>query len=170
MTSGDKSSQSHITTKECCGYRWKGDIIITHIPENEPTSSSRWRHGAWQHKEATILLPRRGRNNKGIQVHHIPISQDTFNMGQNKFAAQFMQLQKNVANYLQQTSSAEGYLVAEAVRTGRNQTIKLPPAGDLMASNAEDQKIIQASEVKTQLRWSWGRRAMAVAGEVTRHG
>jgi hypothetical protein len=47
------------------------------------------------------------------------IANDTFNMGQNKFAAQFMQSRKNVSNYLQCTSMAEGYLVAEMVCTGK---------------------------------------------------
>ena len=55
------------------------------------------------------------------------IAMDTFNTGQNKFAAQFTQSRKNVANYLQRTSANEGYLVAETVRTGREQTIDLPP-------------------------------------------
>jgi hypothetical protein len=56
---------------------------------------------------------------------------------------------KNVANYLQQTSLAEGYLVAKTVRTRRKQTIKLPPAFDLTASDTEDQKTIQAKDIKT---------------------
>jgi hypothetical protein len=43
------------------------------------------------------------------------IAHDTFDTGQNKFAAQFTQLWKNVANYLQRTSASEGYLVAETV-------------------------------------------------------
>jgi hypothetical protein len=40
-------------------------------------------------------------------------------MGKNYLAAQFTQLRKNVANYLQRTAVEEGYLVAEMVRTGR---------------------------------------------------
>ncbi len=36
------------------------------------------------------------------------IVNDTFNMGQNKFATQFTQSRKNVANYLQCMSAAEG--------------------------------------------------------------
>ena len=51
---------------------------------------------------------------------------DTFNPGENKFAAQFTQSQKNVTNYLQWTLANKGYLVAETVRTGREQIIKLP--------------------------------------------
>ena len=77
------------------------------------------------------------------------IATDTFNTGQNKFAAQFTQLRKNVANYLQRTSASEGYLVAEMVRTGREQIIELPTPVDPNASDAEDQKIIRAEEVKT---------------------
>ena len=77
------------------------------------------------------------------------IATDTFNTGQNKFATQFTQSRKNVANYLQRTSASEGYLVAETVRTGREQIIELPAAVDPNASDAEDQKIIRAEEVKT---------------------
>ena len=51
---------------------------------------------------------------------------DTFNTGQNKFATQFTQPQKNVANYLQWTLANEGYLIAETVRMGREQIIELP--------------------------------------------
>ncbi len=43
------------------------------------------------------------------------IANNTFNTGHNKFAVQFTESQKNVANYLQRSSAAEGYLVAEMV-------------------------------------------------------
>jgi hypothetical protein len=43
------------------------------------------------------------------------IANDTFNTSHNKFAAQFTELQKNIANYLQWSLAAEGYLVAETV-------------------------------------------------------
>ena len=77
------------------------------------------------------------------------IAEDTFNTGQNKFAAQFTQSRKNVSNYLQRTSAYEGYLVAETVRTSKKQIIELPPAVDESTADAEDQKIIRAEEVKT---------------------
>ncbi len=77
------------------------------------------------------------------------IANDTFNTGQNKFAAQFTQSQKNSANFLQQTSATEGYLVAETVRTGRQQMIELPPAIDPNNPNVADLHIIRAEEVKT---------------------
>jgi hypothetical protein len=70
------------------------------------------------------------------------IAHDTFNTGKNKFATQFTQLQKNVANYLRSTLAAEGYLVAETFRTKRKQTINIPPAIDKIAPDADDQKII----------------------------
>jgi hypothetical protein len=53
-----------------------------------------------------------------------------FNMGQNKFAAQFTQLCKNVVNYLQRTVLLEGYLIAKMVRMGKKQLIALPTAVD----------------------------------------
>ena len=76
------------------------------------------------------------------------IAEDTFNTGQNKFAAQFTESCKNVSNYLQCTSAYEGYLVAKTVRTGKKQIIELPPAVDESAADAADQKIIRAEEVK----------------------
>ncbi len=53
-----------------------------------------------------------------------------------------MQLQKNVANYLQSTASKQGCQVAELVRTGKQQVIMLLLAINQMAANAVDQKII----------------------------
>ncbi len=53
-----------------------------------------------------------------------------------------------MANYLQRTAPSEGYLVAETVRTGKKQVIALPAAVDPDATDAEDQRIIRAEEVK----------------------
>jgi hypothetical protein len=86
---------------------------------------------------------------KGFKSSISEIETDTFNMGHNKFAAQFTQSQKNLANYLQRTSACEGYLVAETVRMGREQIIPLPPAMDVNAPDAADLNIIRAEEVKT---------------------
>jgi hypothetical protein len=92
--------------------------------------------------------PRLGET-KGFKSLISEIAHDTFNMGQNKFATQFTQLQKNVTNYLQCTVVLEGYLVAETVRTGRKQVFDLPSAIDQNNLEFEDKKIIQAEEVKT---------------------
>ncbi len=91
----------------------------------------------------------RGREAKGFKLAISKIASNTFNMGQNKFAAQFMQLHKNAVNYLQRTSGYKGYLVAKTVRTGREQIISLPPAVDPNAADAADLNIIRAEEVKT---------------------
>ena len=72
-----------------------------------------------------------------------------FNTGQNKFAAQLMQTRENVANFLQRTAHDEGYLVAETVRTRKQQTIDLPPPIDENDPDAEDLKIVRAEEVKS---------------------
>ena len=90
-----------------------------------------------------------GEATKGFKSAISKIAQDTFNTGQNKFAAQFTQPHKNMANYLQCTSASEGYLVAETVRTGREQTIPLPAAVDANALDAADLKTIRDEEVKT---------------------
>ncbi len=55
---------------------------------------------------------------------------------------------KKVANYLQRNTVAEGYLVAETVRTGKQPTIELPPAVDPNAADKADLEIIRAEDVK----------------------
>ena len=68
------------------------------------------------------------------------IAEDTFNTGQNKFAAQLTQSCKNVLNYLQCTLAYEGYLVSETVRTSKKQIIKLPPVVDKSAADVKPRK------------------------------
>jgi hypothetical protein len=94
-------------------------------------------------------FPGGGEPTKGFKSAIHKISHDTFNTGKNKFAAQFLQSRKNVANYLQCTLAAEGYLVAEIMQMGKKQTIDLPPAIDKSAPDADDKKIIPGEEVKT---------------------
>jgi hypothetical protein len=89
-----------------------------------------------------------GEATKGFKSAISEITQDTFNTGQNKFAVQFTQSWKNVANYLQWTLASKGYLVAKTVRTGKEQTIALPSAVDASAPDAADLKIIRDKEVK----------------------
>jgi hypothetical protein len=86
---------------------------------------------------------------KGFKSSISKIATDTFNTGHNKFAVQFTQSQKNVANYLQCTLACEGYLVAEMVRTGREQISPLPPAVDVNVPDAANLNIIRAEEVET---------------------
>ncbi len=83
-------------------------------------------------------------------ISKIPLG--TFNMGKNKFAAQFTQSCKNIANYLQCTASSEGYLVAETVRMGSQQIIALLPAINESVADVEDQMMIRAEEVKTVVK------------------
>jgi hypothetical protein len=75
------------------------------------------------------------------------ITNDTFNMGQNKFMAQFTQSQKNVANYLQRTSD-EGYLVAQTVRTSKKQIMELLAAVNPNSPMAVDDELIRQELVK----------------------
>ena len=77
------------------------------------------------------------------------IKEHTFNTGQNKFAAQFTQSRENVANFLQQTATDEGYLIAETVHTGKQQTIALPPPINGNDPDTDDLKIVHAEEVKS---------------------
>jgi hypothetical protein len=87
-----------------------------------------------------------------VKPHRSAISEianNTFNTGHNKFVAQFMELQKNIANYLQWSLAAEGYLVAEMVRTGKKQMIKLPAAVDENVPDKGDLNIIRNKEIKS---------------------
>jgi hypothetical protein len=103
----------------------------------------------WGGRKPRYHFPRTGGEmTKGFKSMISEIAQDTFNTGQNKFAAQFTQLRKNVANYLQRTSASEGYLVAKTVRSGREQTIALLDAVDPNAPDVADLTIIRAKEVK----------------------
>jgi hypothetical protein len=118
---------------------------------NEPTGfcGARSRERRRQ-KEGTVLPQRRGI--KIVKPHKSAISriaQDAFNTGHNKCAAQFLHSRKNVANYLQSSSTAEGYLVAETVCTGRKQVIELPAGVDENASDAADLAVIRTEEVKS---------------------
>jgi hypothetical protein len=88
------------------------------------------------------------RKGKGFTSLISKIKDNTFNMGQNQFAAQFTQPRKNVANYLQRMALDEGYLVAKRVQMGKEQTITLPMPIDPNAANATDQKIIHNKAVK----------------------
>ncbi len=89
-----------------------------------------------------------GEPTKGFKSTISEIAQDRFDTGQNKFAAQFTQLRKNVTNYLQRTALSEGYLVAKTVRMGKKQLIALPPTVNENATNINNQRIIRAEEVK----------------------
>ncbi len=88
---------------------------------------------------------------KVVKPHKLLITKiagKTFNTGHNKLAAQFTKSQKNIANYLQRSSGAERYLVAETVRTGWKQTIKLPAPVDKNAPDKDDLNIIRNEEIK----------------------
>jgi hypothetical protein len=85
---------------------------------------------------------------KGYKSVITEIAQHAFNTGKNKFAAQFTESHKKVANYLRCNAVAEGYLLAETVCTGKQQTIKLPPAVDPNAADKANLEIIRAKDVK----------------------
>jgi hypothetical protein len=85
---------------------------------------------------------------KGFKSAISKIANKTFNTGKNRFAVQFTQSRKNVANYLQRKVADEGYLVAETVRTGKQQIIMLPPLVNASAVDANNQKIIQEEAVR----------------------
>ncbi len=53
-----------------------------------------------------------------------------------------------MSNYLQCTAADEGYLVAETVRTGKQQIIMLLPPIKAIAADADNQKIIQKGIVR----------------------
>ena len=77
------------------------------------------------------------------------IGEHTFNTGHYKYVAQFTWSRKEIANYVQRTSTDEGYLVAETIRTGKEQTMPLPPLVDQNTADKADLKIIWSEDVKT---------------------
>ncbi len=85
---------------------------------------------------------------KGFTSSISKIEYNTFNMGQNRFPAQFTQSRKNVANNLQRTVSDKGYLVTKTVPTGKEQTITLPTPINQNVPDAADQKIIRDKGVR----------------------
>jgi hypothetical protein len=85
---------------------------------------------------------------KGFKLTIGEIANDKFNTGHNKFADQFTQSRRNVANYLQQMSAAEGYLVAKTVQTGKEQMIALPAPVNANDPDKENLELIRTEEVK----------------------
>jgi hypothetical protein len=87
-----------------------------------------------------------------VEPHKLVISEtanNTFNTGHNKFVTQFTELQKNIANYLQRSLMAEGYLVVETIQTGKKQTIELPAAMNKNALDKDNLNIIRNKEIKS---------------------
>ena len=76
----------------------------------------------------------------------VEIKDDTFNMGLAKFVAQFDKSRESTAYYVQRhVGGMEGYLAAQEIRTGEEQTIDLPdPLG---ANPTADQTAMRAVEV-----------------------
>jgi hypothetical protein len=90
-----------------------------------------------------------------VKLHKLAISEianDTFNTGHIKFVAQFTESRKNVANYLQRSLAAEGYLVAETVQTGKKQRIGLPAAVDKNALDKDNLNIIRNKEIQSMTK------------------
>jgi hypothetical protein len=96
-------------------------------------------------------------SSKGFKLAVLEITNNTFNTGHNKCAAQFSQSRKNVVNYLQRMSN-EGYLIAQTVWTGKKQVIKLPEPVDQNSTTATDDATIRAELVK-----AIGKRQMKLA-------
>ena len=72
------------------------------------------------------------------------IAEHTLNTGHNKYTAQFTRSREEIANYVQRTSTDEGYLVAETIHTVKEQSIPLPPPVDQNAADKEDLEIIRS--------------------------
>ena len=76
------------------------------------------------------------------------IVKHTFNIGKNKFAAQFTELRERVAGYVQRIPE-ESYLVAKIIRKGVVQMIALPPPIDTNAPDKADLELIRVEVVKS---------------------
>ena len=73
-------------------------------------------------------LPRQAQ--RGFRSKIKEIEDDTFNVGSNKFVAQFLKSRENVANYVVRRlgPGKEGHLAAQEIRTGELSTVPLPRA------------------------------------------
>ncbi len=100
----------------------------------------------------------------------LEITEHTFNMRENKYAAQFTRSHEEVANYLQCTSAEEGYLVAEIVQTGKQQLIPLPPPINQNVEDKADLEIIQAEDVKMIAKRQQKLQELLKKGYATGHG
>jgi len=99
-------------------------------------------------------FPRKGGGNftataKAYESPITEIAKYTFNMGENKFAAQFTESRERVAGYIQRSGMEESYLVAETIRTGTVQTIALPAPVDADAADKADLEVIRVEVVKS---------------------
>ena len=83
--------------------------------KHEPTCCSQARSRAQWRMEAKVKGREIETVTKGFRSAITEIASHTFNMGKNKFAMQFTELCKRVANYLQWDAAGEGYLVVETV-------------------------------------------------------
>ena len=74
--------------------------------------------------------PPQSQSQRGFRSKIKEIEDDTFNVGSNKFVAQFHKSKENVANYIVRRLGPgnEGHLAAEEIRTGTRSTVPLPPA------------------------------------------
>ena len=77
------------------------------------------------------------------------IAKYTFNMGENKFAAQFTESRERVTGYIQRSGMDGCYLVAKTIRTRTGQTIALPAAVDVNALDKADLEVICVEVVKS---------------------
>jgi hypothetical protein len=94
----------------------------------------------------------------------------TFNTGQNKFAAQFTLSREEVANYIQRTLAKEGYLVAETIRTGEEQSILLPAPVDPNDPDKTNLEAIRAEDVKNVAKRRQKLRESLMKGYATVYG
>jgi hypothetical protein len=82
------------------------------------------------------------------KIYKSPITEiayDKFNTVVSKHAALFTKSRKNIANYIQRSSLDEGFLVAQVIRTGAEQTIAMPAAAD---ANDADAVIVRTEQVR----------------------
>ena len=93
----------------------------------------------------------RARNNIAYtpKIYKSPITEtdyDTSNTGTSKHDALFTKSRKNIANYIQRSSLNEGFLVAQVIRTGAQQTTAMPAAAD---ANDADAVLVKTEQVRT---------------------
>ena len=81
------------------------------------------------------------------KIHKSPIikiAYDTFNTGAGKHAILFTKSRNNLANYIQRSFVDEGFLVAQVIHTGAEQTITMPAAAGV---NNTDAVVVRTEQV-----------------------
>ena len=87
------------------------------------------------------------------------VENDTFNTGHLKFASQFKTSKRNIANFVKRSLTYEGHIVAKTIKTGKVQTVELPPAITEGVTDEEKAKAVDANVFRNAQIAAMGKRS-----------